>query len=362
VGLAKQKEREERNRNRIKSRKPIAWSKIEKFSERMANKQSIALVQIQYDYMCQLKCSHCAIFKFRQNKNRRKEKLSLESLAVLANQIHDEGLAAICLSGGEPLIFKNLGEVLSSMKPERFVLSMDTNGIDLSDEKIKWLVDSGVDRIHLSLDGLEENHNKFRRMRSGFNSWQHNVDMLPLCKKHGLDVVINIVATKDLVTSREMEKQLEFIEQFGFHASMIYAKPVGTFEGSKDEVLNLKDFAHLEELTNKYNCSTHLTENHGVFFGCLCFKRHMSITAFGDVLPCPWIPITIGNIFEESFSDVLKRGLSIPWFSYDNKLTCLSGNVDSFFYQNVLPQVDASDEYPVDYRKIDWKLDYFGDR
>lgn len=357
--LVKQKERETRNRNRVKDRKPIAWSKIETFPDRIANNKSTALVQIQYDYRCNMNCTHCAISKFRANKNKRAEKLNPFYMAMLADQIHDEGLAAVCLSGGEPLIFKDLGEVIKSIKPERFVLSMDTNGLTLSEEKIKWLLDIGVDRIHLSLDGLEENHNKFRRLKKGLNSWKHNVEMLPFCKKHGLDVVINIVATKDLVTSKEMEKQLEFVEQFGFHASMIYAKPVGTFEGSRDEVLNSDDLAYLETLTSKYNCSTHLTENHGQYFGCLCFKRHMSITAFGDVLPCPWIPITIGNIFEERFSDILKRGLSIPWFSFDNKLTCLSGNVDSYFYQKVLPQVDESNEYPVDWKKIDWHLEYF---
>ena len=357
--LIKQKEREVRNRGRIQDRKPLAWEKIQKFSERVVNKQSIALVQIQYDYRCNMNCTHCAISKFRANKNKRAEKLTAESVAVLADQIHEEGLASICLSGGEPLIFKDLGGVISAIKPERFVLSMDTNGLDLSEEKIKWLVDVGVDRIHLSLDGLEDNHNKFRRLKKGLNSWSHNINMLPFCKKYGLDVVINIVATKDLVTSKEMEKQLAFVEQFGFHASMIYAKPVGTFEGSKDEVLNNEDFAYLETLTSKYNCSTHLTENHGQYFGCLCFKRHMSVTAFGDVLPCPWIPITIGNVFDEDFRDILKRGLSIPWFSFDNKITCCSGNVDSYFYQNVLPQVDASDEYPVDWKKINWHLEYF---
>ncbi|MFA4980452.1 MAG: radical SAM protein [Sphingobacterium sp.] len=357
MGLDKQKTREEKNRNKVQERKPLAWEKIQKYPERKANKQSIALVQIQYNYACQLRCTHCAIHKFQQNKNNRKERLTPTSVAKLADQIHDYGLSAICLSGGEPLIFKDLDAVIDAIKPERFVLSMDTNGIALSEDKIKWLVDKGVDRIHLSLDGLEENHNKFRHIKGGFNSWEHNIEMLPFCKKYGLDVVINIVATKDLVSSKEMEKQLAFIEGFGFHASMIYAKPVGTFEESKDQVLNSEDFAYLESLTNKYNCSTHLTDNHGDNFGCLCFKRHLSVTAFGDVLPCPWLPITMGNIFDESFGDIMKRGLSNPWFSFDNSFTCHSGNIDSYFYQNIVPQIEKFEEYPVDWKKINWFLD-----
>jgi len=359
VGLEKQKNREEKNRNKIQDTKPIAWEKIQKFPERTKNNQSTALVQLQVDYRCNMACQHCAIDKFRKNINNTPYKLDVGKIKDIADQIHNEGLVAICISGGEPLIFPNLEQIISTIGPERFVLSMDTNGLGLNEEKIKWLVDKGVNRIHLSLDGLEENHNKFRKLKKGLNSWSHNVEMLPLCKKHGLDVVINVVATKDLVKSKEMEKQLEFIEQFGFHSSMIYAKPVGTFEEAKDQVLNTDDFNYLESLTKKYNCSTHLTENHGVYFGCLCFKRHFSITAFGSVLPCPWIPISMGNIFEESFKTILDRGLNNPWFSFNNKFTCHSGNNDSYFYQNIISQIDKHSEYPVPYYKIDWHFEYF---
>ncbi|HPL02292.1 MAG TPA: radical SAM protein [Bacteroidales bacterium] len=355
--LEKQKIREDKNRNKIQETKPLVWEKIQKFPERIKNKQSIALVQLQIDYKCNMKCSHCAIEKFRQNKNKYPHKLDIEKIKDIANQIHEEGLVSVCISGGEPLIFPNLEEIIDAIQPERFVLSIDTNGLELNEEKIKWLVNKGVNRIHLSLDGLERNHNRFRKTKK--NSWAHNVKMLPLCKKHGLDVVINIVATKDLVQSKEMEKQLEFIEQFGLHASMIYAKPVGTFEEAKDQVLDQNDLDYLESLTKKYNCSTHLTENHGQYFGCLCFKRHFSITAFGDVLPCPWIPISMGNVFEERLKTILDRGLANKWFSFDIKETCMSGNKDSYFYQNIISQIETFDEYPVHYTKINWHLEYF---
>jgi MoaA/NifB/PqqE/SkfB family radical SAM enzyme len=348
-------EREIKNRQTLQEKKQQAWQKIQQFPEKIKNKESIALIQIQYDYRCSMKCSHCAIEKFRDNPG--KNKLSIVDVKRIADQADKLGIASICISGGEPLIFKDLEDVLKAVGPDRFVLSIDTNGLALNEEKVKWLVDQGVDRIHLSLDGLEENHNQFRKVK--VNSWQNNVNALEYCKKYGLGVVVNIVATKSLVKSKEMEKQLEFIQQFGFHASMIYAKPVGTFEEAKNEILNQEDFDYLESLTKKYNCSTHLTMNNGCDFGCLCFKRHFSITAFGEVMPCPWIPITMGNIFEEDLKTILDRGLNNPWFSFENKFTCHSGNEDSFFYQNIIPQIEKFDEYPVPASKINWHLEYF---
>lgn len=351
-------EREIKNRQTIQQKKPKAWEKISKFSERIKNKESIALLQLQYDYTCNMKCEHCAIEKFAHNfKNRKLTPIDVKSIADQADEI---GLASICISGGEPLIFKDLSKIVEAIDPERFIISIDTNGLKLTEKKVKWLVDIGVDRIHLSLDGMEENHNRFRKVK--INSWKRNIEALKFCKEHGLGVIINIVATKDLVKSKEIEKQLEFVQQFGHHASLIYAKPVGTFEEAKDQVLSSDDLDYLETLTKKYNCSTHLTENNGTNLGCLCFKRHFSITAFGDILPCPWIPISIGNIFEEDLKTILDRGLKNPWFSFENSFTCHSGNADSYFYKNIISQIEKHKEYPVNYKDIDWHLEYFIDK
>jgi MoaA/NifB/PqqE/SkfB family radical SAM enzyme len=235
---------------------------------------------------------------------------------------------------------------------------MDTNGSLLNEEKIKWLVERGVDRIHLSIDGDAENHAMTRKTKD--TAWNHNIELLPLCKKNNLGVVINTVCTKDLVKSKQIETHLEFLKQFDQHCSLIYAKPVGTFEEAKDQVLNSKDFEYLETLTKKYNCSTHLTMNNGLDIGCLCYKRHLAILPSGESCPCPWIPISMGNVLTEGLVTVIERGLSNPWFSWKTKTTCHSGNEDSFFYQNIIPQIDKfPDEYPVHYSKIDWHLEYF---
>jgi len=341
-------ERELQNRIKLKDKKPAAYAKVIKHADKIMKKESVALIQLQYNYMCNFKCKHCAIEKFKQHQTR---SLAVADVKRIADQADAMGLASICISGGEPLIFPDLKDVVDAIGPDRFVISIDTNGWLLSEEKIKWLVDIGVDRIHLSVDGLEENHNMFRGAKG---SWQKCIDALKYCKKYGLGVIINIVVTKSLIKSGELIKQLEFIKQFGQHASMIYAKATGAFEDCKDEILDTKDLDYVQSLTKKYNASTHLSPNCGHELGCLCVKRHFSITANGDVLPCPWIPITLGNIFEEDLETIVKRGLGIKWFSYDNKYSCLSGNKDSEFYKRIMPQTDKADTYPADWKKINW--------
>ena len=346
-------EREIKNRQTLEQKKPEAWVKIKNIPNQIKAKKSIALMQVQLDYSCPLNCKHCAVSKFKEHI---KESLSIDNIKKLADEAHTYGLYSICMSGGEPLTFPNLNEIIDAIGPERFVLSMDTNGIFLNEEKIKWLADKGVDRIHLSMDGMEKNHSEFRHAEG---LWKKNIDNLKYCKEYGLGVIINIVATKSLVKSREIEKQLEFMKQFGFHASLIYAKNIGNFENAKDEILNTEDLDYLESLTKIYNCSTHLTANNGQEFGCLCYKRHFSVLPNGDSLPCPWIAISIGNVIEEGLNIVIERGLNNPWFSFDNKHSCLCGNSDSYFYQNIISQIETFTEYPVPFDKINWHLEYF---
>lgn len=340
--------RELSNRKTLAEKKPIAFAKIQRHPSMILEKKSVALIQMQYNYKCNFKCKHCAIERF---KDKTRSTLTLDNVKKIANEAHDMGLASICISGGEPLIFKDLDNVVEAIDSSRFVISMDTNGYLLTDEKVRHLVDIGVDRIHLSIDGLEDNHDKFRNKK---NSWSRTINALEYTKKYGLGVIVNIVATKSLLKNGELLRQLEYIKQFGEHASIIYAKPVGAFENDREEILDHDDIVYIQTLTKQYNCSTHLSLNCGYDFGCLCFKRHFSITAYGDVLPCPWIPISMGNVLMEPLDVIVDRGLSYQWFSYNSRHSCLSGDRTSEFYNKILTQLSSHAEYPVHYSKIKW--------
>jgi len=48
--------------------------------------------------------------------------------------------------------------------------------------------------------------------------------------------------------------------------------------------------------------------------GCIGVKGMISITQYGDVQPCPYIHVSIGNVFDEPLSNIIQRGLNIKWF------------------------------------------------
>ena len=93
---------------------------------------------------------------------------------------------------------------------------------------------------------------------------------------------------------------------------------------------------------------------------CGTVKRLLFVTKYGDVLPCGFIHISIGNIFEEKLSDIIDRGRNIKYFAYKTP-KCLSGENRTFikkymskFYGKPIPVSYKEVFTEDDYVKKDW--------
>ena len=106
---------------------------------------------------------------------------------------------------------------------------------------------------------------------------------------------------------------------------------------------------YIRELEKKYDVFTHLTPAYGLNLGCIAVKRMVSITKYGDVMPCPYIYTSLGNFFEEPLKDIIERGLKIKYFgNYTN--TCLVA-VDRKFINDVVSKTYGK-PLPVPYAEI----------
>ena len=68
--------------------------------------------------------------------------------------------------------------------------------------------------------------------------------------------------------------------------------------------------------------------------GCIAVKRMISLTQYGDVMPCPYMQTSIGNFFEEPLKDIIERGMNIKWFGKHID-TCLIAE-SRYFIDNYL--------------------------
>ena len=106
-------EKEQSGRNYLKEKKPLVFEKVSKFTEKFQRGESIAIIQLQYNYICNMKCEHCSIKRFQgANQNRR---LTPKDVGRIAEQADEMGLARFVISGGEPTIFPDLEEIVNEI-------------------------------------------------------------------------------------------------------------------------------------------------------------------------------------------------------------------------------------------------------
>ena len=72
--------------------------------------------------------------------------------------------------------------------------------------------------------------------------------------------------------------------------------------------------------------------------GCIAVKGMVSVTQYGDVLPCPYIHTSIGNVFEEPLKDIIQRGLDIKYFG-EHVDTCLIAEDRRFINKYVVNRI-----------------------
>jgi len=297
-------------RNSLKKEKPYVYEKIMKYDEKVKKGESIAILQFQYDYKCNFRCQHCCITKL-QSKNSDRY-FTINDVKELSTQADKMGLAHLVITGGEPLVFPDFDEIVAAIDPQKFYITSDTNGWFLDAAKAKHMKSIGLDKIQLSLDSLSaKEHDEFRRKPG---SHEKALKAIDASLDAGLNIIIATVVTKQRVRSEEFIEFLEFAKKKRVGVFVTYAKPVGAWEGKFDVLIDRSDMDYLRELEKKYNVFTHLTPSYGLNLGCIAVKRMVSITKYGDIMPCPYIHVSLGNFFKEPLKDIIDRGMRIKYF------------------------------------------------
>jgi MoaA/NifB/PqqE/SkfB family radical SAM enzyme len=346
------KPKENEKRNALKKTKPYVYEKIMRYGEKVKRGESIAIIQFQYNYMCNFHCQHCCIQKF-QGKNDRRS-FTINDVKELSLQADRMGLAQIVITGGEPLIFPDFDQLVEAIDPKKFYIVSDTNGWFLDLKRAKHLKKIGVDKIQLSLDSLiPGQHDAFRRKKG---SHQKALRAIDAAKNAGLDIIIQTVVWKDRVRSRELIDFLEFGKKKDVGIYISYAKPVGAWEGKFDVLIDKDDMEYVRTLEKKYNVFTHLTPSYGLNLGCIAVKRMVSVTQYGDVMPCPYIHISLGNFFKEPLKKIIERGMNITWFGQHND-TCISA-VDRTFINEIEVKKLSGKKTPVPHARVFGKKDF----
>jgi MoaA/NifB/PqqE/SkfB family radical SAM enzyme len=287
-------------------------------------------IDLNLNNACNLTCEHC--FTNSPKGEHIKEVLPMDVVGRIADEAHELGIFEFDLQGGElTLRPKLLYKVLEVIDTSRFYMYLTTNGAKLDQKMAQNLKDLGVDRVSVSIDSMNPlDHDKFRGKKG---SWKKAIDALEYVKDVGIDPFLNITVGHYNAFSEDVEDMCRYSFEKGYTTLINVATPMGMWHSMSEIMCDEKDTARIIELRKKYknilrNLWNPFDKHFEGVLGCNTVNR-LYITPLGDVLPCPYVHIKIGNVFESSLKEISDYGFSIKYFN-EHRSLCLAGEDKDF--------------------------------
>ena len=181
---------------------------------------------------CNLTCKHC--YSISADRDFPGE-LSTEEVFTVMDDLKGFGVPVLILSGGEPLLRPDIFEISHRAKAMGFYVGLSSNGTLIDERNIDQIAEVGYDYVGISLDGLRETHDRFRRRKGAFDAALNGIR---LCHARGIKVGMRFTITQD--NAVELPDLLKLMEDEGvdkFYLSHLNYAGRGN-KNRKDDVIH----------------------------------------------------------------------------------------------------------------------------
>ena len=271
---------------------------------------------------CNARCEHCgsSCGDFVP-----KDEITAEEMKGVLDDVAEHYNASeimLFITGGEPLVKKELFEVMDYANKLGFNWGMTSNGFLIDEKVVKKMEETNMKTVSISIDGPRELHDSFRKVPGGFDK---------LCK--GIKLMQKCPTIEDLqVTTCVNKKNIDYLEDIYKIVKdlgvtdwrLIEVDPIGRAKGNDDLLLDTEDYRRMlkfifdkrredPSIVYKYGCGHFLGNDLDIALmgHCyFCFTGYWvaSILSNGDVFGCPDIErrpeLIQGNIRDRKFSDI----------------------------------------------------------
>ncbi len=292
-------------------------------------------------YKCNLKCKHCYASAGKPLEN----ELTTEEAKNAIDKLDRASVPIIAFSGGEPLVRKDIFELTKYADDKGIYVAVATNGTLITKDKAKEMKNAGVRFTQISLDGATpEMHDNFRGIKGVYDKTLQGIKN---CVEEGF--FVNIAATATKYNYKEIPKIIDLCDELGVNWFMLYNfVPTGRGEFiakndldpyEREELLKnlwkkLKNGGNVNVLStapqfsrvaleaeignNSKIVPTHFANpsfsdklvNLAEFIGgCGCGRFYCAIRPNGNIEPCVFFPLTVGNIKDVNFEKLWKDNL-----------------------------------------------------
>jgi len=140
---------------------------------------------------CNLTCKHC--YSISADRDFPGE-LSTDEVFGVMDDLRAFGVPVLILSGGEPLLRGDIFDISRRAKSMGFYVGLSTNGTLIDGQNIDAIAGIGYDYVGVSIDGMRQTHDRFRRLEGAFDA---SMNGIRLCREHGIKVGLRFTMTQD---------------------------------------------------------------------------------------------------------------------------------------------------------------------
>jgi radical SAM protein with 4Fe4S-binding SPASM domain len=282
-------------------------------------------------HACNLKCKHC----YQDAQKKLPDELSTEEAERMIDDLSKSGVVALAFSGGEPMMRKDFFELAGYARDKGLYTALATNGTMITKEVAAKLKELDVGYVEISIDGKDAaTHDRFRGAPGMFDK---SIQGLKCCIDEGIYTCMATTVTKynlkeipeihDLACSMNVPRMITFnfiptgrgADMFEGDITPEEREDVLTllfnknYEGKTEVLSTAPQYArvalkregasigHFMTLKDMDSRAQVLTEFIG---GCGAGRHYCCIRPNGDINPCVYMPIKVGNIRNDKLLDV----------------------------------------------------------
>lgn len=263
---------------------------------------------------CNMKCSHCYI---NATEKKLDNELTTQEAKKLMDQICQVSRPLLILSGGEPLLRPDIFELIEYGSAKGLKMGLGSNGSLIDDAVAGKLKAAGIATVSISLDSnIPAQHDEFRGVEG---AWEKAVNACKALRKNNVLVQVNTTLTQQ--NYNQIDDIMSLAEGIGvenFH--LFFLVPTGRgikltdISPQKYEDMITTTFAKVakHKLNVRPSCAPQfmrIAKGMGLDMrqwirGCIAGLYYCRIYPNGDVTPCPYLPIKLGNVREKSFKEI----------------------------------------------------------
>lgn len=277
---------------------------------------------------CDQRCKHCYIYSDNENHY---DEMKYSDLIKTFNKCLDfckyfNREPYFFITGGDPILHKDFWKLLELLKHNNISFSILGNPFHINEENSKKLSELGCDMYQLSLDGLKETHDWFRKP----GSFEITLDTIPILQKSGIET--NIMTTVSGVNKDELLDIIDIVvknkaDLFAFArfcpGSALESNGLDPFEyrtlllNCKKKFKEYEDKGVITQFSKKDHLWTLLDYETGdfeipdginpdlIYDGCNCGNAHLTLLPNGDIFACRRVNNSkVGNILKDDLIDI----------------------------------------------------------